>query len=190
MLIFDINEDESQPFDFRTWMKNCELGLNKANDSGLKNQCCITKESDTIRAIMPSMNANDSGSSHAHKKSTLSLLARTRGHSSGGSSYSKLKLAEMQNNLSPQQIRASIRLYDKLNRIKIQEDEEKNGKLDKTKNGYLSRDNYKLVALSLCRRLKEQGANYNFQHPKHNGNTVLMLCCQKNFDIIIKYFLS
>merc|ERR1712154_156069 len=50
-----------------------------------------------------------------------------------------------------------------------------------------TRDNYKLVALSLCRRLKEQGANYNFQHPKYNANTILMLCCIKNFDIIIKY---
>lgn len=57
-----------------------------------------------------------------------------------------------------------------------------------SRSGVLNRDNYKLVVLSLCRRFKELGADYNFPHPKHDGETILMLCCKKNFDIIIKYF--
>eukprot|EP00483_Globobulimina_turgida_P011878 UN11900 len=114
------------------------------------------------------MKNNDSGSNHnKHNKSTLSLLARTRdrSHLNGSSAY---KL--MVNKLTPKQIRASIRLYDKLSRLQTQD------------------NNYKLLALSLCRRLKQDGANYNFQHPKYNGNSILMLCCQNNIAIIIKYF--
>jgi len=191
--IFEKNKknDELNPFDFRTWLKNAELGLNKANNSGLKNQCAISKEDDVIRAIVPSMNDSSSAGNHNHKKSTLSLLVRGRNHSSSSSSYNKLRVESMANKLSPQQMRASIRLYDKLSSLKIKEDIVNNEEKEENKkdsNGYLTRNNYKLVALSLCRRLKEDGANYNFQHPKHNGNSILMLCCIKNFDIIIKYF--
>merc|ERR1712228_785263 len=113
----------------------------------------------------------------------MGLARGARTHSSGGSTYNKLRLAETTNNLSPKEIRASVRLYDKLKNLRIKGEDEEN-----KKGQYLTRDSYKLVALSIVNRLKSQGANYNFQHPKFNGNSILMLCCNKNFDILIKYF--
>merc|ERR1712087_1074949 len=109
-------------------------------------------------------------SSHNKHKSSLSMLNRSRGHRTTGSQAVLSRFAEMASSLTPQQIRASIKLYDKLQSIKS------------------GQGDHKLLVLSICRRFQKEGANFNFQHPKHGGNGVVMLCCIKNFGIMLKYF--
>ena len=100
----------------------------------MKNQCCIARKDDVVRAILPAAQQAANGlRPHSKHKSSLSLLNRNRGHRKSGSSGSgvrrthstaysvdnRLKFAEMASNLTPQQIRASIKLYDKLSNIKV-----------------------------------------------------------------------
>ena len=193
----EMNSENNKSFDFKLWLKKCEAGLNAAKSLNIKNntnesRCCIGKGTDSRQLSAISSVSNDSASvvkmKTAHE-SSFSLLASAASGPIIGSSDSTANLKLDQTSmmasmasvvhhddndeqpnynslLTMPQLHSSIRLYDKLSRMD---------------------SSTSIVRLSIFNRFVKQGANFNFQNPRDKQNTLLMLCCMKNFDILIKY---
>lgn len=153
-------DEKQESFRFSDWYKSVFAGLEKANDMGI-NKCCVYKKDDILNDIIGQPLITNEKIGHVAHHSSLIRISNMNGKSHG-------------KQLTKQEIRYSIKLYDKLLSIKH-------------KYSACASD-MNIIAISVCRNLCLKGANYNFRHPKCNGNTLLIFVCLANIQILIKYF--
>ena len=163
-------KDENKKFDFKLWLKKCEAGLHKAKSLNEKNgkfesRCCIGKGNDTSLISAISTVSGDSASVKKHKSQFSLLASAAQGsndsmsnlNNNNDSSLGRMTSITDSNinqtpnynaTLNPTQLHSSIRLYDKLERLNI------------------NNKNSNVLAISLTNRFIKQGANFNFQNPR------------------------